>query len=798
MTRHLKGGSAHQTNTTEDVQTDRDSTHHVDMIDGDHESKHSPIRRNSLYYRSMRRKKSNKAQQRTSAKESSGTSRECVSESQNANSNHSIHDGRADELEPSTSSNPPPLRPALINNTHRYQIHQQKNGEVATDPSSRITPSGTAAERNAHKHDARQQLVANSAHHIKQRGLNEKEMVSPESVSDNPNCIQTLDDVFSISCVIQNNPEVNDLANDAKVAMLRNADKTIDNDATDRASCNTDLSQTIHKTPHIGHAEPLPVIHPADGDALKAMLDKGFLYQEYWDKSTLQAIADRRIQDSMNADSSKKTGRDSTVEKVTPMGSREERRSRFLNVTNSGFTLWQELHEIRSSGVLNHLSPEEIKLQEAMFELITSEASYNKSLELLVSHFMKNEDLCQKINQSESHFLFSNILDVMTVSHRFLLDLEQRLEENIIISDVCDIVYEYATKHFEVYVIYVSNQTYQERTYRTLLQDNASFREVVSRLEKDPRCKGLPLSSFLILPFQRITRLKLLVQSILKKVEEGSAKEAAALKAYQELESIVRTCNDKVQNMSRTEYLINIEKKLEFKTKSVPVISHSRWLVKQGDLQRFSGAKASLTLRKQKLFKHIYLFLFNDLLLVTHKTAGDKYLVMDSAVRDVLRVEDQQDQGQQLANIFTLRILGNQDQQEVSYVIKAASNGEKKRWMIALAPFQREKYLPTTHQLDFSQVQCVYPYVSQEPDELSLDPADVLAVLDQSDDGWTYGERLHDRERGWFKSSVVENIQNPEIRAQNLRECYRVHNRSEVGDLKRMKKKRMGSRDSIQ
>lgn len=43
-------------------------------------------------------------------------------------------------------------------------------------------------------------------------------------------------------------------------------------------------------------------------------------------------------------------------------------------------------------------------------------------------------------------------------------------------------------------------------------QEKAAFRELIAQLELDPKCRGLPLSSFLILPFQRITRLKLLVQ----------------------------------------------------------------------------------------------------------------------------------------------------------------------------------------------------------------------------------------------------------------------------------------------
>lgn len=55
---------------------------------------------------------------------------------------------------------------------------------------------------------------------------------------------------------------------------------------------------------------------------------------------------------------------------------------------------------------------------QAMFELVTSEASYYKSLNLLVSHFMENERLKKILHQSEAHILFSNVLDVMAVSER--------------------------------------------------------------------------------------------------------------------------------------------------------------------------------------------------------------------------------------------------------------------------------------------------------------------------------------------------------------------------------------------
>lgn len=43
------------------------------------------------------------------------------------------------------------------------------------------------------------------------------------------------------------------------------------------------------------------------------------------------------------------------------------------------------------------------------------------------------------------------------------------------------------------------------------------------------------------------------------------------------------------------------------------------------------------------------------------------------------------------------------------------------------------------------------------------------------------GERLHDGERGWFPSRVVEEIQSREVRAQNLREALRIQQAQEVG-----------------
>lgn len=60
--------------------------------------------------------------------------------------------------------------------------------------------------------------------------------------------------------------------------------------------------------------------------------------------------------------------------------------------------------------------------------------------------------------------------------------------------------------------------------------------------------------------------------------------------------------------------------------------------------------------------------------------------------------------------------------------------------------------------------------------------------------GWMMGERLHDSERGWFPSRVVEEIQSKEVRTQNLREVFRIQQAQQEGGGGLQAGARFGSR----
>uniref|UniRef100_UPI00358F3455 rho guanine nucleotide exchange factor 19-like isoform X2 n=1 Tax=Myxine glutinosa TaxID=7769 RepID=UPI00358F3455 len=437
-------------------------------------------------------------------------------------------------------------------------------------------------------------------------------------------------------------------------------------------------------------------------------------------------------------------------------------------------TLWQGLPKVLASGLLERLSADEIKRQEAMFELVTSEASYLRSMNVMFELFVQSQDLAALLSAHDRRILFSNLPDVREASERFLEDLEDRVEENPQISDVSDIVLQHSQQGFKCYISYVTNQPYQEQAYQQLCQENPQFLQIMSRLQDDPRCERLPFMSFLILPFQRITRLKLLVENILKRTEMDSAAEETASKALNAMKKIVHDCNEGVRKMKQMEELICVGKQIEFhKTKAIGIISQSRWLLKRGEMFEIIVEKGILSNSKGKTsLKPLHLLLFNDLLLITKKSTG-RLQVLDYGHRAMAQATDVFCQPND--NNFLLVFLENHQQRHVEHLLQATTPSDKQRWIEAISPSKKAEDGEQIYEdWDCPQVQCIHTYTAQQADELSLEEADVINVTRKTLDGWMQGMRLSDGEQGWFPKSYVEEITNHHVRARNLRERFRV------------------------
>ncbi|KAF7226913.1 transcript variant X5 [Nothobranchius furzeri] len=422
--------------------------------------------------------------------------------------------------------------------------------------------------------------------------------------------------------------------------------------------------------------------------------------------------------------------------------------------------LWRELEDVRYSPDLELLTEDQRRLQEVRFEVVTSEASYCRSLDIVVDHFVKSKQLGQLLTTQDKNWLFSRLADVRTISRRFLSMLEQRMESDIMRFTVCDIIAEHCPRFRCVYVPYLTNQSYQDATYQKLMNGNPGFKQVVETLEKSQVCERLPLRSFLVLPFQRITRIKLLVQNIVKRTTPGTEEATHAIRALKLLEKMIRESNESISQMKNLESLVALNSKVNFECKTLPLVSQSRRLVREGAITKLSNS-----LKEPE--KSIYLHLFNDYLLFSVPKEGGRFTVINHYPVTELCAEDCPVKLDTLQkNLFRLRTKQN------LLLLRADSASDKLRWISAISPPQP---IELSSVQDCAQMQCIRAYVAQQPDELSLEKADVILVH-QDCDNWVEGTKLSDLHRGWMPKSHLEAIVNPKVRKRNLSDALKVTN----------------------
>ncbi|XP_059189613.1 rho guanine nucleotide exchange factor 16 [Centropristis striata] len=444
---------------------------------------------------------------------------------------------------------------------------------------------------------------------------------------------------------------------------------------------------------------------------------------------------------------------------------------------------WSQLPQVKDTGILTLISPQERKRQEAIFEIITSEHSYLHSLGILVRHFKSSEALRKTLTATEHHHLFSNISVIHQVSKRFFEDLERRHYDNPVIRDISDIVQNHAAHHFEPYIVYCSNETFQQRTLQKLLTSNTAFKEALKQIEGSSDCGGLPMISFLILPMQRVTRLPLLLDTICQKTPDKTAEYFAAVWALHAISKLVASCNDGAQRMERTEQMYTIQKQMDFgKIKPFPLVSSSRWLKKRGEL---AFSTEELSIWKAFSSRSYYLFLFNDVLIVTKKKSEESFVVMDYATLENVEVVEEVEgratspskSSSSYFLSFMLLMSRNSEGRAEQITFVAESRVDRARWIVALKEHKQEGVFMCKDGLP--QYEATKAYMPKEPDELGLKQAELVILL-QKEEAWCYGERMRDGERGWFPATCATEITNPTAIESNMQRMKRLRKETNV------------------
>ncbi|KAI1890805.1 hypothetical protein AGOR_G00157400 [Albula goreensis] len=301
-------------------------------------------------------------------------------------------------------------------------------------------------------------------------------------------------------------------------------------------------------------------------------------------------------------------------------------------------------------------------------------------------------ELSLTLPKMEHHILFSNLDQVKRVSERFLLSLESRFAESVVMSQVGDLVLHHRAALRGAYIPYITNMMYQETLIRRLLQGNREFVEVLRKLEGDPVCQRQNLKSFLVLPFQRITRLRILLENILKLTPSDTEAVVSLKGSIAAIHQIVMECDHGVQCLKQTEELVHLDKLVDFgSVKSIPLISRGRHLLHEGSLHQVI-VEGSPHGKSMISLKDIYLHLFNNLLLLSLRDVGC-FSVLDYSVFPA-HVEVGQLKTELLglpAESFLLRLSQNHAGVPIAFILAADTSSDRETWIKALSSETDEK-----------------------------------------------------------------------------------------------------------
>ena len=273
------------------------------------------------------------------------------------------------------------------------------------------------------------------------------------------------------------------------------------------------------------------------------------------------------------------------------------------------------LPNMTSSMSLNSL---ESKRQQRIQELIATEEAYVSDLEILITVFKEPLFNSRALSPAEVDAIFVNVEQLLATNKKFVKALKRRRRESVQsgiggIESIGDIIASNLSKMEQVYSRFCSRQLTAAKLIQRKTEENGYFTDMAKKCAQDERCKGLPLSSFLLKPTQRVTKYPDLVAKILERTPPE----------HEDHENMRNACDwaqylcNKVNEGTR---LHENAERLEWVQKHVQLAHSVDQHIIFNSETNFLGAREILhtgCLTKVNSGKELVAFLFTDFLLLT-------------------------------------------------------------------------------------------------------------------------------------------------------------------------------------
>nr|XP_040015869.1 intersectin-2a isoform X2 [Gasterosteus aculeatus aculeatus] len=264
---------------------------------------------------------------------------------------------------------------------------------------------------------------------------------------------------------------------------------------------------------------------------------------------------------------------------------------------------------------LDTMTPQERKRQGYIHELIRTEETYVEDLELVLEVFYKPMSESGRLTEAETGAIFVNWRELIMCNTKLLKALRVRKKtegENMPVQLIGDLLAS-ELAHMQPYIRFCSCQLNAAALLQSKTHHQPDFKDFLRKIATNYRCKGMPLSSFLLKPMQRITRYPLLIKNILEHTPDCHGDRGPLREALQRAEELCSQVNEGVREKENSD-------RLEWTQSHVQCEGAIEHLV-FNSLTNCLGPRKLLhsgRLYKTKSSRELWAFLFNDFLLLTH------------------------------------------------------------------------------------------------------------------------------------------------------------------------------------
>ncbi|XP_069378408.1 intersectin-2b isoform X2 [Paralichthys olivaceus] len=264
---------------------------------------------------------------------------------------------------------------------------------------------------------------------------------------------------------------------------------------------------------------------------------------------------------------------------------------------------------------LDSLSPQEKKRQGYIHELIQTEERYVEDLNIVLEVFHKPMSESGRLNETEMSMIFVNWKELLACNTKLLKALRVRKNtggDNMPVQMIGDILAE-ELSHMQPYIRFCSCQINGATLLQNRTDNEPDFKTFLKKIATDYRCKGMPLSSFLLKPMQRITRYPLHIKNILECTAEAHADRDPLRESLERAEELCQQVNEGVREKENSDRLEWIQTHVQCDGAVENLVFNS--------LTNCLGPRKLLhsgKMFKAKSNKELWSFLFNDFLLLTY------------------------------------------------------------------------------------------------------------------------------------------------------------------------------------